>query len=40
MSAREVLGAAPRDHRHDRVMIQVQERHLVILLSQHEEDRI
>lgn len=40
VTAWEVFRAAPRNHRHDRVVIQVQERHLIVLLSQHEEDRV
>lgn len=36
----EVFCATPRDHGHDGVMVQMQERHLVVLLSQHKEDRI
>lgn len=40
MSTREVFCAAPRDHGHDGVMVQMQERYLVVLLSQHKEDRI
>lgn len=40
VSAGEVLGATPRDHRHDGVVVQVQERYLVILFPQDEEDRV
>lgn len=40
MSARIVLGGAPADHGHDSVMIDMQERHLTIVLAQHKEDRV
>lgn len=40
VSAGIVLGAAPADHRHHGVVVQVQEGHLVVLLPQHEEDRV
>lgn len=40
VSSGEVLGASPRDHRHDGVVVQVQERYLVILFPQDEEDRV
>lgn len=40
MSARIVLGAAPRYHRHNRVMVQMQERDLTLLLAQHKEHSV
>lgn len=40
VTAGEVFGAAPGYHRHDGVVVQVQERYLVILFPQDEEDRV
>lgn len=40
MSAREVLGGTPRDHRHHGVVVQVQEADLVVLFAQREEHRV
>lgn len=40
VAARIVLGGAPADHGHDCVMIDVQECHLAIVLTQHKEDRV
>lgn len=40
MSARIVLGAAPRNHWHDGVMVTMQERYLPFFLAQHEEHRV
>lgn len=40
VAAGVVLCAAPGDHRHDGVMVQVKERYLVVFLSQHEENCI
>lgn len=37
MSPWIILGAAPRNHRHNRVMVQMQERYLAIFLAQHKE---
>lgn len=33
-----ILGTSPRNHRHDSVVIQMQERHLIVLLSKHKEN--
>lgn len=40
VSAGEVLGASPGNHWHDGVVVQVQERYLVILFPKDEEDRV
>lgn len=40
MPARVVLGGPPGYHRHHRVMVQVEEGDLTILLADDEEDRV
>lgn len=40
MASWVVLGGSPRYHRHHGVVIHMKESDLVILLSDHEEDRI
>lgn len=36
----QILEVTPGEHGHNGVMIDVQERDLVLLLTQHEEDRV
>lgn len=40
MSTWIILGAAPRNHRHNSVMVQMQESYLPILLAQHKEHSV
>ena len=40
MAAWVIFRCAPRDHWHHSVVIHVQERDLLVLLAEHEEDRV
>jgi hypothetical protein len=40
MSSRVVFGATPRNHWHNGVVVQVQERNLIVFLPEYKENRV